>query len=125
MNIGQVCIKIAGREAGNTAVVIDVVDDNYVMIDGNVRRKKCNIRHLEPLELTAKIAKNASTKEVMDALRDMKLPVRKESKFTSKKEAKTSLQAISSKQIKQADKPENTIKQQKAKKPKNKEKGGS
>ena len=87
MNIGQVCIKIAGREAGNTAVVVDLLDDNFVLVDGNVRRKKCNIRHLEQLDKVAKIAKNATTQEVLAALKELNLPVRQESKFTSKKTA--------------------------------------
>ncbi len=87
MNIGQVCIKIAGREAGSTAIVVDVIDDNFVLIDGNVRRKKCNIRHLEPVDKLAKIAKNASTQEVLAAMKELKLPVRQESKFVAKKAA--------------------------------------
>ena len=75
MNIGQVCIKIAGRDAGNTAIVIDVIDDNFVIVDGNVRRKRCNIRHLEPLDKNVKIAKNISTEEVLEALKKLNLPV--------------------------------------------------
>ena len=55
IKIGRVCIKIAGRDAGQTAIVIDVIDNNYVLIDGNVRRKKCNIKHLEPLKDKIKI----------------------------------------------------------------------
>ncbi len=85
MNIGQVCIKLAGREAGSIAVVIDIVDDNFVLIDGNVRRKKCNIRHLEQLDKVAKVSKNATTQEVLAALKELNLPVRQESKFASKK----------------------------------------
>jgi large subunit ribosomal protein L14e len=84
MNIGQVCVKLAGREAGSTAVVVDVIDDNFVLIDGNVRRKKCNIRHLEQLDKVAKIAKNATTQEVLAALKELNLPVRQESRFASK-----------------------------------------
>lgn len=87
MNIGQVCVKLAGREAGQTAVVVDILDDNFVLIDGNVRRKKCNIRHLEQLDKVAKVAKNATTQEVLAALKELKLPVRQESRFASKKTA--------------------------------------
>ena len=47
---GRICIKIAGRDAGNICIVIDKIDENYVLIDGNVRRRKCNIAHLEPLK---------------------------------------------------------------------------
>ena len=44
--IGKTCLKIAGRDAGKLAVIIDVLDETYVMIDGEVRRRKCNIYHL-------------------------------------------------------------------------------
>ena len=60
MEIGRLAIKTAGREAGKKCVIIDVIDNNYVLIDGDVRRKRCNITHLEPLGETIKIEKNAS-----------------------------------------------------------------
>ena len=53
--VGRVCIKVAGRDAGNKCVVIEVIDNNYVMIDGMTRRRKCNIVHLEPLKEIIKI----------------------------------------------------------------------
>jgi large subunit ribosomal protein L14e len=62
--IGRLVVKIAGRDAGQTGIVVDKVDDNIVLIDGNVRRKKCNIKHLEPLKDVLKIKKGASTSEV-------------------------------------------------------------
>ena len=62
--IGRLAIKIAGRDAGRMAVVIDSIDENHVLIDGQVRRKKCNIRHLEPLPEVIKIRKEASPEEV-------------------------------------------------------------
>ncbi len=60
MDVGQLCMKIAGRDAGKGGVVLDVIDEQYVMLDGEVRRRKCNINHLEPLKTKMKIAKNAS-----------------------------------------------------------------
>ena len=81
MDIGRVCIKIAGRDAGNYAVVIDNIDDNYVIIDGYVRRKRCNIKHLEPTSNMLKITKKASTEEVKKALDTIKIKVKKDQKF--------------------------------------------
>ena len=52
IEVGRVCIKTAGKDAGKHVVVIDVDKDNFVIIDGGVKRKRCNPRHLEP---TAKI----------------------------------------------------------------------
>jgi large subunit ribosomal protein L14e len=66
--IGKTCLKIAGRDAGKLAVIIDVLDETYVMIDGEVRRRKCNIYHLEPLEKKVDIQKNASHADVLKAL---------------------------------------------------------
>ena len=81
IEIGRLCVKIAGRDSGKTGVVIDVLDDNYVLLDGEVRRRKCNIFHLEPLEKHIDIAKNASHKEVMKAL-----SLEEKKKKTEKKE---------------------------------------
>jgi len=68
IEVGRVCVKIAGRDAKKRAVVIDVVDDNYVMIDGEVRRRKCNIKHLEPLDEKVEVKQNASSEEVYKVL---------------------------------------------------------
>ncbi len=73
--VGRVCVKIAGRDAGQTAVVVDVVKDGYVLIDGNVRRKKCNVKHLEPLKDILKIKKGASTTDVHKAMISSKMKV--------------------------------------------------
>jgi len=74
--IGRLVVKIAGRDAGLKGVIIDKLNDNYVLIDGQVRRRKCNIKHLEPLNKVIKIKKNASHKEVVDALKKLKIEVK-------------------------------------------------
>ena len=66
--VGTVCIKIAGRDAGNKCVVVEEEKDGYVLIDGAVRRKKCNVKHLEPTGDSVKIKKGASHAEVAKAL---------------------------------------------------------
>ena len=63
-NTGRVCVKIAGRDAGKTCVIINKIDDTFVMIDGETRRRKCNIKHLEPLDKTLKLNKDASRDEI-------------------------------------------------------------
>ena len=50
---GRVCLKLSGREAGKYCVVVEFVDDNFVIVTGpkeitRVRRRKCNIEHIEP-----------------------------------------------------------------------------
>ena len=83
--ICQLCIKIAGRESGKHCVIVDEIDSTYVLIDGNVRRKKCNINHLELLDKKLDIKKGASTSEVHKAMEKSGIKVikskpRKESK---------------------------------------------
>ncbi|MBS3162665.1 50S ribosomal protein L14e [Candidatus Woesearchaeota archaeon] len=63
LEIGRVCVKLAGRDAGKTAVIVDVLSEPFVLIDGEVRRRKCNIKHLEPLERTIEIKKKTKKKE--------------------------------------------------------------
>ena len=75
MKRGQVCVKIAGRDAGKKCVVIDNIDKNYVLIDGQTRRRRCNINHLEPINKVVKIKKDTSNKEVVKALKDIKINV--------------------------------------------------
>ncbi|MBW3013144.1 hypothetical protein KY325_02635 [Candidatus Woesearchaeota archaeon] len=67
MKIGQLCVKIAGRDAGKKCLVLSAVEKgNTVLIDGETRRKKCNVAHLEPLSQVFPIKENASHKEVAD-----------------------------------------------------------
>ncbi len=69
--IGRVCIKIAGREAGSICVIVDKTDDNTYLIDGNVKRRKCSSKHLEPTKFTADIKKDAKTNTVKKVLADL------------------------------------------------------
>ena len=64
IEIGRICVKTAGRDAGLKCVIVDVLDDKFVLIDGETRRRKCNILHLEPLKDTVKIKKNISHESV-------------------------------------------------------------
>ena len=66
--VGKVVMKIAGRDAGMTGVIVEVIDEHFVLIDGEVRRRKCNIKHIEPLAQVVKIKKGASHDEVLKAL---------------------------------------------------------
>jgi large subunit ribosomal protein L14e len=77
-DIGRVCMKIAGRDAGMKCVIVDIIDEHYVMIDGQTRRRKCNIKHLEPLAQTVQITKNAPVPEVVRALKELSIIVEEE-----------------------------------------------
>ncbi|MDN5327366.1 MAG: large subunit ribosomal protein L14e [Candidatus Woesearchaeota archaeon] len=66
--VGRVVMKIAGRDAGKIGVVIKVIDDKFVMIDGFTRRKKVNIKHLVPLKKTINIKEEAKREEILPLL---------------------------------------------------------
>ena len=69
MEIGRVCVKLAGHDAGKRCVIVDVLDSNYVVVSGaGVKRKRCNIAHLEPTDKKLDIPKGASDEEVKRAL---------------------------------------------------------
>lgn len=53
IDVGTTCIKNAGRDAGAEVVVTKMVDHNYAMVKGKMRKekeRKCAITHLSPLE---------------------------------------------------------------------------
>lgn len=69
MDIGRVCVKLRGREQGEKCVIIDVIDRNYVLVTGpNVKRRRVNMNHLQPLDQMLNIQRDASDEEVLGAL---------------------------------------------------------
>jgi large subunit ribosomal protein L14e len=69
IEIGRVCIKKTGRESDKKCVIVDVIDENFVLIDGNVKRRKCNINHLIPTHEKLEIEKGASTEHIKHAMK--------------------------------------------------------
>jgi len=68
MEIGRVYTKLTGKDAGKKCVVVEIIDNNSVLIDGNVKRRKCNPKHLEPTTEKIEIEKGASTDQVKHGL---------------------------------------------------------
>lgn len=73
IEIGRICVKIAGREAGRKCVIVDIIDDNFVLITGpksltGVKRRRVNIKHIEPLDKVIDIPKGASDDDVLKAI---------------------------------------------------------
>ncbi|RLE99076.1 MAG: 50S ribosomal protein L14e [Thermoprotei archaeon] len=86
-DVGRVCVKIAGREAGRKCVIVDIIDDNFVLVTGpkaltGVKRRRANVKHLEPTPYKIDIPRGASDEEVVKALEkagllaEMKKPVK-------------------------------------------------
>ncbi|MEM5804370.1 MAG: 50S ribosomal protein L14e [Candidatus Aenigmatarchaeota archaeon] len=58
---GRVCMKIAGREAGRYCVVLEEPKEGFVLVTGPksvtcVKRRRCNIMHIEPTENVLELA---------------------------------------------------------------------
>jgi len=87
IEVGRVCVKIAGRDAGKKCVIVDVVDDNYVLIDGQTRRRKCNVKHIEPLKDKLAIKKGATHSTVVAEFKKLKIEI-KETKKKDKPKTK-------------------------------------
>ncbi|MHA1105672.1 MAG: 50S ribosomal protein L14e [Promethearchaeota archaeon] len=82
-DIGRVCVKTMGREAGNYCVIVDVIDKNYVIIDGlKVRRRRANFNHVEPTADMVDIKKGADHQAVEAAIKKAKLDKKMKETFS-------------------------------------------
>lgn len=90
IDIGQVAVKIAGRDSGRIGIVVDILKGNYVLIDGNTRRRKCSLNHLELIPQVLKIKKGAEHSAVVSALKDAGLYIEKaKPKFQKENKSKS------------------------------------
>ena len=74
IEVGRICVKVRGREAGKKCVIVDIIDKNFVLVTGpknvtGVKRRRANINHLEPLAEKIEIKRGASDEEVVEALK--------------------------------------------------------
>lgn len=74
IEIGRICVKLSGREAGRKCVIIDLTDKSFVMITGpksvtGIKRRRVNINHIEPLQDKIEVARGVSDEEVSEALK--------------------------------------------------------
>jgi len=74
IEIGRVCRKTTGKDAGKYCVIVEKIDDNFVMTEGVAqKKKKTNIKHLEPLPKVLDIKKGASLDDVKKKLQEENL----------------------------------------------------
>jgi len=74
IEIGRICAKLVGREAGKKCVIVDIMDKSFVLVTGpknvtGVRRRRTNISHIEPMQDKIDIKRGASDEEVEEALK--------------------------------------------------------
>ncbi len=75
VEVGRLCVKTRGREAGRKCVIVEIIDDNFVVITGpkdvsGVKRRRANINHIELLPEKINIEPGASDDEVRKALEE-------------------------------------------------------
>ncbi|BBD71930.1 50S ribosomal protein L14e [Sulfodiicoccus acidiphilus] len=75
IEIGRICVKTRGREAGSKCVIVDIVDENFVLVTGpskvsGVKRRRSNVTHIEPTDKKVEISKGATDEEVEGKLRE-------------------------------------------------------
>lgn len=73
IEVGRICVKIAGREAGHKCVIVDIIDKNFVLVTGpravtGVKRRRVNVNHVEPTTDSVALARGASDEEVKTQL---------------------------------------------------------
>ena len=73
IEVGRICVKTLGREAGKKCVIVDIVDKNFVLITGpktvtGIKRRRANINHLEPTNQKIEMKKGATDEEIVEAL---------------------------------------------------------
>ncbi len=71
VDIGRICVKIAGKDAGKYCIIVKNVDNNFVIITGpkkltGIKRKKCNINHLKLLQEKLEIKENCDDIEILN-----------------------------------------------------------
>ena len=73
VEVGRICVKVAGRLTGKKCVIVDVMDKSFVLVTGpkavtGVKRKRANINHIMPLEDKVDLKRGASDEEVTSTL---------------------------------------------------------
>jgi len=74
IEVGRICVKLTGREAGRKCVIVDIMDKSFVVITGpktitGIKRRRANINHVEPLQDKIAIKRGATDEEITEELK--------------------------------------------------------
>ena len=99
LGVGTVCMKVAGRESGAICCVVKPVDKTFVMVTGpklvtGIKRRRCNIEHLEPTEIKLDIKENAADEDIIEAYKKSNVITKFNLKLPSAGELKAVKQKI-------------------------------
>ncbi len=114
LNVGTVCMKVAGREAGAICCVVKPVDKTFVMVAGpklvtGIKRRRCNIEHLEPTEIKLDIKDDASDEEIIEAYKKANVIT----KFNLKLPSAGEMKAVKEKKVEIKEEPKKKAKEEK------------
>lgn len=64
---GRICVKVAGRDTGETCIITKVISDNEVKImsAGRKKERSCSILHIEPTPKTVDIKDKEAVDKVL------------------------------------------------------------
>lgn len=73
IEVGRICVKTSGREAGHKCVIVELIDKNFALVTGpkevtSVKRRRVNIAHVEPTADKISIERGANDEDVAKAL---------------------------------------------------------
>ncbi len=72
-DVGRVCIKTKGRNAGRKCVVISV-EKGFAIIEGDfMKKKRCNVMHLFPTSHKISVSKSSSHEDIVKHLKGVKI----------------------------------------------------
>ena len=77
LDVGRICIKKTGRERGKKCLIVDLVDENFVIISGpqsitGVRRRRSNVNHVQVTDEIVNFKKGASDEDIVKAVEKAK-----------------------------------------------------
>ncbi len=78
IDIGRIIVILRGRRAGKKAVVVDIIDENFILITGpkalnGVKRRRMNIDHVMPLNFKLDIPRGADDDKVLEEIKNKQL----------------------------------------------------
>ncbi len=73
VEIGRICVKTAGRDAGKKCVIVDIMDKSFILVTGpkavtGIKRKRANMNHIMVTEDKLELKRGASDDEVTSTL---------------------------------------------------------
>lgn len=78
IDIGRIVVITQGRRAGKKAVIVDIVDENFIIVTGpkdltGVKRRRMNINHIIPLNFKLDIDRGAEDEVVLNQIKERNL----------------------------------------------------